>query len=250
MTQIISLNCQELIELCKTAETVDEIHNICSMASNQFGFEQFMYGSRVPTSFVRPQLIIISGYRKDWWDHYTEQEYMKVDPIVNYCANSTIPMQWHELNHPVEDKKRVQQLANESSDFGLNSGFSFPVHSPRGEAAMLSFSSSEKPINAAPRMQDAGPHLMMLAYHIHESVMRIFRNSDKISPAVILTGREKECLLWAAEGKTSDETAQILHISESTVRFHLNNAARKLNVHTRRHAIARAICLGLITPVI
>ena len=244
------LNCQELIELCQTAETVDEIHNICSIASNQFGFEQFMYGSRVPTSFVRPQLIIISGYRKDWWDRYTEQEYMKIDPIVDYCQNSILPLQWHELKHPAQDNRQVKQLMNESEDFGFNSGLSFPVHTPKGETAMLSFSSSETPKQAAPRMQEASPQLMMLAYHIHESVMRIFRSSDKISPAVILTAREKECLLWAAEEKTSDETAQILRISESTVRFHLNNAARKLNVHTRRHAIARAICLGLITPVI
>ena len=250
MNQKAPLNYQELIQLCQQAETVDEIHNICSIASNEFGFEQFMYGSRVPTSFVRPQLIIISGYRKDWWDRYTEQEYMKIDPIVDYCANSTIPKQWHELQHPALENKKVIQLNNESSDFGFKSGMSIPVHTPRGETAMLSFSSSELPEKASSRMQQAEPQLMMLAYHIHESVMRIFRNTDQMSPAVILTAREKECLLWAAEGKTSDETAQILNISESTVRFHLNNAARKLNVHTRRHAIARAICLGLITPVI
>ena len=63
-----------------------------------------------------------------------------------------------------------------------------------------------------------------------------------------LTEREKECLLWAAEGKTSWETAQILQISERTVIFHLQNAARKLKVVNRQHAIARAVVLGLITP--
>jgi DNA-binding CsgD family transcriptional regulator len=63
-----------------------------------------------------------------------------------------------------------------------------------------------------------------------------------------LTDREKECLLWAAEGKTSWETAQILHISERTVIFHLQNATRKLNAANRQNAIARAVVMGLITP--
>jgi DNA-binding CsgD family transcriptional regulator len=139
---------------------------------------------------------------------------------------------------------------NECADFGLKSGISFPVHTPTGEFAMLSFTSDKSPGTLTPDMQYALPHLMILTHYIHDAVMRIFRTKQDIKDIVELTQREKQCLLWAAEGKTSDETADILHISESTVRFHLNNAARKLNVHNRRHAIARAICLGLIKPVI
>lgn len=241
---------KELIELCQTAESTDDIYNICTIASKNFGFEQFMYGCRLPTSLISPQLIFINGYRKDWWDHYTEKEYMKIDPIVDYGANNITPLRWHELDHPSKANECIQQLMSESKAFGLSSGISFPVHTPRGEIAMLSFSSSEAPELANSRMQEVEPHLMMLAYHVHDSVMRIFRNTNKVQPAIILTKREEECLLWAAEGKTSDETAMILHISESTVRFHLNNAAKKLNVRTRCHAIARAIHLGLITPIV
>ncbi|MBY3123131.1 helix-turn-helix domain-containing protein [Rhizobium laguerreae] len=35
-----------------------------------------------------------------------------------------------------------------------------------------------------------------------------------------LSPREKECLLWIAQGKTSWETAVIMGISENTVAFH------------------------------
>jgi LuxR family transcriptional activator of bioluminescence operon len=63
-----------------------------------------------------------------------------------------------------------------------------------------------------------------------------------------LTNREKECLLWAAEGKSSWEIARILNISENTVIFHFKNASKKLNVTNRQQAIARAIAHGLITP--
>lgn len=250
MKQIVLPDCQDLIEQSGKAESVEEIHAICAMACELFGFEQFMYGGRIPTSFVRPQLIIISGYNQDWWDHYNNKNYIKVDPIVDYCSKNILPLQWHSLNAEKHENKLVRLLMHESIEFGLNSGLSFPVHTPRGEFAMLSFANSQNPQETAPLMKYASPHLMQLAYHIHDAVMRIFRAEHETQQTIDLTAREKQCLLWAAEGKTSDETAEILSISESTVRFHLNNAARKLNVHTRRHAIARAICLGLITPVI
>lgn len=63
-----------------------------------------------------------------------------------------------------------------------------------------------------------------------------------------LSDREKDCLHWAAEGKTSWETAKILQISKRTVVFHLQNASKKLNASNRQNAIARAVVLGLITP--
>lgn len=239
---------QELIRQCISANTVEEIHQICSIACDQFGFDQFMYGSRVPTSFVRPQLILISGYQQDWWDHYNQNNYLKIDPVVDYCTKSTLPVQWHQLDITGRHNKTARQLMQESADFGLSSGISLPVHTPNGEFAMLSFASDRDCQSEENRITNLNPQLMMLAYHVHEASMRIFREQKEDSEP--LTRREKECLLWAAEGKTSDETSMIMHIAESTVRFHLNNAARKLNVHNRRHAIARAICLGEITPLL
>lgn len=64
--------------------------------------------------------------------------------------------------------------------------------------------------------------------------------------AVHLTTREKDCLRYSAEGKTSWEIGQLLDIGARTVNFHLNNAARKLGVIGRRQAIARALSQQLI----
>ncbi len=63
---------------------------------------------------------------------------------------------------------------------------------------------------------------------------------------VALSARQKECLSWASQGKTSKETALILGVSERTVNFHLYNAFDKLNVHSKNAAVAQAIMLGLL----
>lgn len=66
---------------------------------------------------------------------------------------------------------------------------------------------------------------------------------------VNLTDREKQCLYWAAKGKTSWEMGVILGISERTVNFHINNVLPKFSVHTRQAAIAIAISNGLLDSV-
>ena len=68
-------------------------------------------------------------------------------------------------------------------------------------------------------------------------------------PSHQLSIRERECLTWTAEGKTSEEIAIILELSVHTVNHYLTSAARKLNAVNRLHAVARAMRLGLLKEV-
>jgi pimeloyl-ACP methyl ester carboxylesterase/DNA-binding CsgD family transcriptional regulator len=54
----------------------------------------------------------------------------------------------------------------------------------------------------------------------------------------VLSARETEVLRWVRRGKQNDEIATALYISEATVRKHLQNAYKKLDVTSRTAAIA------------
>ena len=54
-----------------------------------------------------------------------------------------------------------------------------------------------------------------------------------------LTAREQPILAWVARGKTNPEIAEILWVTPSTVRKHLENVYAKLGVRTRTAAAAR-----------
>ncbi len=56
-----------------------------------------------------------------------------------------------------------------------------------------------------------------------------------------LTPRVAEVLLWVAQGKTNNDIAKILGISESTVKKHLIDIFQTLGVETRSAASLRAI---------
>ncbi len=61
---------------------------------------------------------------------------------------------------------------------------------------------------------------------------------------VTLSDREREMMTLLAEGLRDREIAHHLHISESTVKFHINNVVTKLKVRTRLQALYQMMKQG------
>jgi len=80
--------------------------------------------------------------------------------------------------------------------------------------------------------------LELLRPHLERVVDRFGRRATPEAD-VPLTRREREILEWVERGKMNVEIAEILWLSPSTVRKHLENVYGKLGVHTRTAAVAR-----------
>lgn len=61
-----------------------------------------------------------------------------------------------------------------------------------------------------------------------------------------LSDRERECLFWVSEGKTTDEVAMILGVSSNTVSSYITHAIQKFSANNRAMAVATAIRSGII----
>lgn len=62
----------------------------------------------------------------------------------------------------------------------------------------------------------------------------------------ILTKREKEVFDLLISNKTTKDIANILNISEKTVRNHISNAMQKLGVKGRAQAVVELIRMNII----
>ncbi len=63
----------------------------------------------------------------------------------------------------------------------------------------------------------------------------------------VLTSREKEIFSLLTKNKTTKEIADILNISEKTVRNHISNTMQKLGVKGRAGAVVELIKLNEIS---
>ncbi len=195
-----------------------------------------------------PLVLLVTGQPPEWRERYAEAGYLSTDPMVRHSLVSVQPLIWEDLESRQGVDSDVAQFMRDARAHGLVSGVSVPVHGSQGEVSVLSLSLKVAHDKVRGHLLATLPEICLIAFYIHEAACRLMRASGYACGGETLTGRERECLLWAAEGKTSWETAQILHISERTVIFHLQNAAGKLGVSTRQQAVARAAAQRLIAP--
>jgi LuxR family quorum sensing-dependent transcriptional regulator len=140
-------------------------------------------------------------------------------------------------------KKSGAPVMNEATDFELRYGFNVPIRSIKGELASVVFAGDRFDLAWEDR-----PALLLIAIYAHDRIRELMGtrplHPDQHSP---LTPREIEVLKWTAEGKTSQDIADILSVALPTVQTHIANLCRKLDVVTRAQATARAIRWGIFS---
>jgi DNA-binding CsgD family transcriptional regulator len=122
-----------------------------------------------------------------------------------------------------------------------------PVHLPYGQIGAVSFPTTQQDRTDLSReFAEFGELLGLCARRFITSYVKVVEKPHNISSDVRLSKRENECLRWAAVGKTDGEIALILSRSCATIRFHIHNAALKLNAVNRSQAVFKAGQLGYL----
>jgi DNA-binding NarL/FixJ family response regulator len=87
--------------------------------------------------------------------------------------------------------------------------------------------------------------LVVLSPELARSLLRLSTPAPGETPSP-LTDREGEVLALLAQGLPNKSIAQRLHISEHTVKFHVNSILAKLGAESRTEAVVLATRAGLV----
>ena len=117
-----------------------------------------------------------------------------------------------------------------------------PLHGPNGETAGVGLSSQHSDIYNG---QDLLPLVQLLTSQFHLVYCQLL--SNQLLTVHMLSNRELEVLKWWAIGKTQTEVSLILGCTVDTVKYHVKNIYKKLEVNSKALAITKAVRLGLIT---
>lgn len=219
----------------------DHRHGVFLKHAAEFGVSRFAY---LNTTQPQAPFHVETNYPAEWVSHYLERNYVAVDAVALEASRTPIPYHWRAaLALPVYGTQ-AQTVFDEAAAFGIHDGYSVPVHASAG-LSLISLAVDDPSLfrpSAAMRRHT----LHLLALHFHLACERAL--ADTPLPTVRLTPREREVLLWAAQGKTGWEIAQILTLTERTVTYHIENAKTKLGASSRSHAVMMALTLGLIAP--
>jgi DNA-binding CsgD family transcriptional regulator len=125
-----------------------------------------------------------------------------------------------------------------------------PVHLPFGQVSANSFDVVEPTRERTIKIfEEYGYILGALTRRIISDYVSLEWRKKHIMPNCALSRREAECIKWAAAGKTDDEIAEILQLSRSTVRYHINHASVKLDAVNRTQTVYKATQLGYVSPL-
>ncbi|MBI5893688.1 MAG: diguanylate cyclase [Deltaproteobacteria bacterium] len=80
--------------------------------------------------------------------------------------------------------------------------------------------------------------------------MTTAKNKKKLNNRSALSAAEKEILKWVQEGKTNNEIGGIIGKSKETVKFHLKNIMKRMDVVSRTQAVSKAMSQGLLPEVL
>jgi LuxR family transcriptional activator of conjugal transfer of Ti plasmids len=221
--------------LSDSTDTAD-LQNTMARAGASLDLSCFAYLALPYRRGDKPHLI--SSYPTKWTDHYLQNRYEKVDPVILGSLKNAEPFEWGIGLSPTPLSKAQNVLLDEAAQFGIRCGFTVPVHDPRGPIAAITFAADERR-PAFQRCIERNRHvLQLMALYFHARARRKLA-PERVIDGVPLSPRELECLEWAAQGKSAWEIGRLLNISRRTAAFHLDNAKAKFDVRTICQAVAK-----------
>ena len=238
---------EEFIEQSNESCSIEELSSLLGDALAQFGYDRFCYSliSDHDSLNLKAGHGLLRNYPESWMKHYVSSQYVGRDPVPLHCFKTTRPFTWKYVTQNQKISAFQKRIMDEAHEAKLMDGMAVPIHGMNGELSGVGMASSAGGVELNEVVM---AKIRTLCFQFHMAYTEMLRAEEEPGGGIFLTDREREVLLWAAEGKSDAVIADILGISYSTVRFHINNSYKKLNSNERIFAVTKAIRLGLIMP--
>ncbi|MDP3906742.1 LuxR family transcriptional regulator [Novosphingobium sp.] len=222
-------------------ETEAALGEALGQVSRRLEFDHFALTLQARTSTDGPPDLLLHDYPDEWARVYINFELAGRDPVQRACDKSLTGFEWDHIERLIPLTRGDRQMLAVGRECGIGDGYTIPRHLPGEARGTCSF--AVRPGANLPRpLLMATEIIGALGLACAHRVSGLVRKPSR--PA--LSDRQRECLLWAARGKTAAETAIILGISIETVIQHLKLARERYDVHCRQSLILNALFDGLI----
>lgn len=221
--------------------SIDSLHEALARAARDMGFDRFALSLEIGRGVECGTSVLIHDYPLGWADIYTSFNLAETDPVLRASEQSLLAFRWAELRNMVPMTKDETVTFEMGQRHGLADGFSVPRHLPGSMTGCCTFA-----VGADTPMPDEN---IVVADALGATAIaraRLLSGWPVPLPETKLTDRQRDCVLWAARGKTDWEISRILNIGRETVIQHLSDARQRYSTSNRASLILCALFDGVI----
>lgn len=168
---------------------------------------------------------------------------LKMDPVVAQLRGSSAPFPYDQEYYA---DAGVPELWEMAAPYGFRTGISTALQVSASQRLLVGLDRERALPGSNRKLQRLLTDLDHLAPFLVEGALRFAVSSPRGPEDHGLTDREREILLRVLEGRSNWVISQMLSVSENTIKFHLKNVFKKLEVSSRIVAATKAHLLGLI----
>lgn len=219
--------------------TMAELREAIALSCRELSFDFYAIVHHI--RFGRPSAdkVRLSNYPLEWLAQLREDEQFR-EPVLKAAERTSTGFLWSRLHEHFPLGEREQRYMRRAARFGLSEGYTVPNHVPGETFGSCHFAVRRRcdfPEHNVPAAQALGAFAF-------EAARRLLKNrqpsEDYVLPAP-LTDRQRDCLLFAARGKSDTVIAQLLNIRPRTVNEHIEGAKRRYAVASRTQLVVRAL---------
>jgi LuxR family quorum-sensing system transcriptional regulator CciR len=221
-------------------ELAEALGEIC----RDMGFRFFALTHHIDIRRAPQPAIRLDNYPPEWVRYFDDHKLGASDPVHRGSHLTSVGFAWSHLPKLIQLTARDLEIFERAADNGIGDGFTVPAHVPGESNGSCSFATEA----GTPVPEQNLPLAQLVGAFAFEAARRLWRMREEELPAAArLTDRQRDCVIWAARGKTDWEIARILGVSHETVIMHLKDARERYGVTKRTPLTVRALFDGTIS---
>jgi LuxR family transcriptional regulator, activator of conjugal transfer of Ti plasmids len=228
----------KLIDLAALQGDEYTFKDALSQLAQQAGFSGYAY------LHIRPgHTIASSDYPSEWRSIYFKRKLASVDPIVRRAKSLKRAFTWSGEDERRRLPSEKRAFFDHAAEFGIRSGITIPIKVANGSTSMFTLASDKHTVDLE---RDIDPVAAAAAVGQLHTRMSLLPFTPVAQHPAWLDPKEAAYLSWIAVGKTMDEVADLEGVKYNSVKSKIEEARKRLEVHTMPHLVALAIRAGLI----
>lgn len=243
----IMKNLQNIIDKIDEKNSVHELKKFFQSEITKLGytdFDAFSYQANTMNNLRQDGNYYIASYGLEYLEKFIDKGLINTCPVTEQISHSSFPFDYikaletHKSNWSIQFQYRLMKL------FNIHYAWIIPFNTIDRVKGMTLYTQG-KSESVKKQFFKTQHEAQLLA----NSFLKKLENLDPTTATIkkltnkswnknTLSLREIECIKHCSNGLTYAEIGQKLNISENTIRFHMKNIFRKMDVSSRSKAVA------------